>query len=105
VVLLAMTGFGILLIPLSLVAAVLLGLTGYVIGAYALGVWATGVAGRGEPASTGDRAVAAFAGAAIGALVALLPWIGWLAVMAIFLVGAGALVARTIRLDREDLAV
>ncbi len=104
VVLLAMTGFGILLIPLSLIAAVLLALTGYVIGTYALGVWATGVAGRGEPASTGDRAVAAFAGAAIGALVCMIPWIGWLAVMAIFLVGGGALVARTIRLEREDLA-
>ncbi|MCB1359086.1 MAG: hypothetical protein KDK53_22145 [Maritimibacter sp.] len=104
VVLLAMTGFGILLIPLSIVAAVLLGVTGYVIGTYALGVWATGIAGRGAPDSTGDRAVAAFAGAAIGALVGLIPWIGWLAVMAIFLVGAGALVARSIRLDREDLA-
>lgn len=103
VVLLAMTGFGILLIPLSLVAAVLLALTGYVIGAYALGVWATGVAGRGEPSSTGDRAVAAFTGAAIAALIGLIPWIGWLAVMAIFLIGGGALVARTIRLDREDL--
>ena len=104
VVLLAMTGFGILLIPLSILAAVLLGLTGYVIGTYALGVWATGIAGRGAPDSTGDRAIAAFAGAAIGALVGLIPWLGWLAVMAIFLVGAGALVARTIRLDREDLA-
>ncbi len=104
VVLLAMTGFGILLIPLSIVAAILLALTGYVIGTYALGVWATGVAGRGTPAGTGDRAIAAFSGAAIGALIGLIPWIGWLAVMAIFLVGAGALVARTIRLDREDLA-
>lgn len=104
VVLLAMTGFGILLIPLSIVAAVLLGLTGYVIGSYVLGVWATGIAGRGAPDSTGDRAVAAFAGAAIAALLGLIPWLGWLAVMAIFLVGAGALVARTIRLDREDLA-
>lgn len=105
VVLLAMTGFGILLIPLSILAAVLLAITGYVIGTYALGVWATGVAGRGVPASTGDRAIAAFSGAAIGALIGLIPWLGWLAVMAIFLIGAGALVARTIRLDREDLAV
>jgi len=104
VVLLAMTGFGILLIPLSIVAAVLLALTGYVIGTYALGVWATGVAGRGEPASTGDRAVAAFSGAAIGALIGLIPWLGWLAVMAIFLVGGGTLVARTIRLEYDDLA-
>jgi len=104
VVLLAMTGFGILLIPVSIVAAVLLAVTGYVIGTYALGVWATGIAGRGAPDSTGDRAVAAFTGAAIAALVGLIPWLGWLAVMAIFLVGGGALVSRTIRLEREDLA-
>ncbi len=104
VVLLAMTGFGLLLVPLSLVAAVLLALAGYVIGAYVLGVWATGLAGRGMPDSTGDRAIAAFVGAAIGALIGLVPWLGWLAVMAIFLVGGGALVARTIRLEREDLA-
>ncbi|MCB1338999.1 MAG: hypothetical protein KDK10_16615 [Maritimibacter sp.] len=100
VVLLAMTGFGILLVPLSIIGAVLLGLAGYVIGTYVLGVWATGLAGRGMPDSTGERAIAAFAGAAIGALVCLVPWIGWLAVMAIFLVGAGALVARLVRLDR-----
>ena len=104
VILLAMTGLGILLIPLSISAAVLLAITGYVIGAYALGVWATGVAGRAVPATTGDRAIAAFAGAVVAAVIGLIPWIGWLAVMAIFLVGAGALVARTIRLDREDLA-
>lgn len=100
VVLLAMTGFGILLIPLSIIAAVLLAIAGYVIGTYAIGVWATGVAGRGEPGSTGDRAIAAFSGAAIAALIGLIPWIGWLAVMAIFLIGGGALVARLVRLDR-----
>ncbi len=94
VVFLAMTGIGLLLVPVSLIAAVLLGIAGYVIGTYALGVWAVGVAGRGTPDGIGDRAIAAFAGAAIGALVCLLPWIGWLAVMAIFFVGAGALVLR-----------
>ncbi|RME17684.1 MAG: hypothetical protein D6801_02915 [Alphaproteobacteria bacterium] len=92
VVLLAMTGIGLLLVPVSLVAAVLLGLVGYVVGVYALGVWAIRMTGRGLPESTGGRAVAAFAGAALGALVALVPWLGWLAVMAIFLAGAGALV-------------
>lgn len=104
VVLLAMTGFGLLLVPLSLVAAVLLALAGYVIGAYVLGVWATGLAGRGMPDSTGDRAIAAFAGAVIGALIGLIPWLGWLACMAIFLVGAGALVARMARIDRGATA-
>lgn len=93
VVFLAMTGIGLVLVPVSLIAAVLLGIAGYVVGTYVLGVWAVGLAGRGAPQSTGDRAIAAFAGAAAGALIGFIPWIGWLAVMALFLVGAGALVA------------
>lgn len=97
VVLLAMTGIGIILIPISLIAAVLLGIVGYVVGTYAIGVWATGVAGRPDPKTTADRAIAAFAGAAIGALIGLIPWLGWLAMMAIFLVGAGAVVIRMMR--------
>ncbi|GKY87004.1 hypothetical protein [Sinisalibacter aestuarii] len=104
VVFLAMTGIGIVLVPVSIIAAVLLGILGYVIGAYAIGVWAFGMAGRGMPDSTGDRAIAAFAGAAIGALIGLIPWLGWLAVMAIFLVGAGALVARIMKLGVADMA-
>ena len=97
VVFLAMTGIGILLVPVSLIATVLLAIVGYVVGAYALGVWVTGVAGRTEPKTTSDRAVAAFSGAAIAALVGLVPWLGWLAVMAIFLVGAGAIVVQMMR--------
>lgn len=97
IVFLAMTGIGIVVIPVSLIAAVLLGIVGYVIGTYSLGVWATAVAGRPEPKSVGDRALAAFSGAAIGALIGLIPWLGWLAVMAIFLVGAGAVVVRITR--------
>jgi hypothetical protein len=97
VVFLAMTGIGIVVIPVSLIAAVLLGIGGYVIGTYSIGVWVTAVAGRPMPKSVGDRALAAFAGAAIGALIGLIPWLGWLAVMAIFLVGAGAVVVRITR--------
>jgi hypothetical protein len=104
VVFLAMTGIGIVLIPVSLIAAALLGVVGYVVGAYVLGVWAVGLSGRGMPDSTGERAVAAFAGAAIGALIGLIPWLGWPAVMAIFLVGAGALVARMLKWGDGDLA-
>lgn len=97
VVFLAMTGIGIILIPVSLIAAALLAIAGYVIGTYSIGVWATGVAGKPEPKTTGDRAIAAFAGAAIGAFIGLIPWLGWLAMMAIFLVGAGAVVIRMMR--------
>lgn len=97
VVFLAMTGIGIVLIPVSLIVAALLGVVGYVVGTYVLGVWAVLMSGRPAPASIGARAAAAFVGAAIGALIWLIPWIGWLAVMAIFFVGAGALVARMLK--------
>lgn len=103
VVLLAMTGIGLLLIPISIIGAILLGILGYVIGTYVLGVWAVMMSGRPAPDSTGTRAVAAFIGAAIGALIGLIPWLGWLAVMAIFLVGAGAFTARVVKLrDTAD---
>ncbi len=97
VVFLGMTGIGLILVPFSLIAAVLLGIAGYVVGTYVLGVWALNMTGRTLPRSLGERAVAAFGGAALAALIALIPWLGWLAVMAIFLTGAGALVARITR--------
>jgi hypothetical protein len=97
VVFLAMTGIGLFLVPVSLVVAALLGVAGYVVGTYVLGVWAMNMTGRALPRSLGERAVAAFGGAALAALIALIPWLGWLAVMAIFLTGAGALVARITR--------
>lgn len=102
VVLLAMTGIGALLIPVSIIGAILLGIVGYVIGAYVLGAWAVMMSGRPAPDSTGTRAVAAFVGAVIGALIGLVPWLGWLAMMAIFLVGAGALTARVLKLGDAD---
>ena len=105
VIFLAMTGIGAILVPVSIIGAVLLGVVGYILGTYALGVWATGMAGRGAPDTTGERAIAAFSGAAIVAAVALVPWLGWLAVMAVFLIGAGALLVRLFapgfHIDRE----
>lgn len=94
VVFLALTGFGIILAPLSIIATVLLAVAGYVLGTYIVGVWATGLAGRATPETTTDRAIAAFAGAAVGAVLGLVPFLGWLGVMVIFLVGAGAFVVK-----------
>ncbi|MAM62581.1 hypothetical protein [Maritimibacter sp. UBA3975] len=93
-VVLAMTGIGIFLAPLSIAFAVALGFAGYVTGAYLLGVWAVNLAGQGLPDSTLDRAIAAFVGAALLALVMLIPFIGWLAVFAVLLIGIGGLVIR-----------
>ncbi|MEC7762501.1 MAG: polymer-forming cytoskeletal protein [Pseudomonadota bacterium] len=93
-VVLAMTGIGIFVAPLAIAAAVALGFAGYVTGAYLLGVWAVDAVGQGLPDSTLDRAIAAFVGAALMALVVLIPFIGWLAVFAVLLIGVGGLVIR-----------
>lgn len=96
-VVLAMTGIGIFIAPLAIALAVGLGFAGYVIGAYLLGVWAVDAVGQGLPDSTLDRAIAAFVGAALMALVVLIPFVGWLAVFAVLLIGVGGLVIRLFR--------
>lgn len=93
-VVLAMTGIGIFIAPLAIALAVALGFIGYVIGAYLFGVWAVDAVGQGLPDSTLDRAIAVFVGAAILALVVLIPFIGWLAVFAVLLIGVGGLMIR-----------
>lgn len=93
-VVLAMTGIGIFVAPLAIFAAIALGLAGYVIGAYLLGVWAVKVTGQGLPARAADRAIAAFVGAGLLTFLALVPFIGWFAVVMVLLAGVGALVIR-----------
>ena len=93
-ILLAMTLIGLLLTPAALFFAILAGLAGYIVGAYALGVAALKLAGQGFPQEAKHRAFAALAGAVIAALVALIPLIGWIAIMALSLAGLGA-VTRT----------
>lgn len=92
----AATGIGLLLVPVSLIAAVVLLLAGYIIGVYVLGVGVMGAGGRDLPSSLGDKALAALVGAVVAAIIALVPIIGWLAVMALTLAGGGALVIRVL---------
>ena len=90
----AMTGFGILLIPASIILAVLLGITGYVIGTYILGVGILGATNRPLPETLGERAIAALVGAVAITILAMIPYIGWIATLAVAVVGAGALIIR-----------
>ncbi|MBV7410423.1 hypothetical protein [Maritimibacter sp. DP1N21-5] len=93
-VVVAMTGIGLLLTPFTMALAVLTGIAGYVIGAFLLGVWAVQAAGQGLPDSTADRIIAAFVGATLLTIVGLVPFVGWIAVVAVLLIGVGALVIR-----------
>ncbi|MCI2395254.1 hypothetical protein [Aliiroseovarius sediminis] len=90
----AMTGVGILLIPASIVLALLLGLAGYVIGTYILGVGVMGLLNSPLPETLVERALAALVGAAAITLLALIPYIGWIAMLAVAITGAGALIIR-----------
>ncbi|MBV2359980.1 hypothetical protein KUH32_09350 [Thalassococcus sp. CAU 1522] len=96
-IVLGLTLIGLLLLPAAIFLALAAGFAGYVIGAYALGVGILSASGRHDPASTGDRALAAGVGALAAGLVGLVPFVGWLAMVALVLAGAGALCIQILR--------
>lgn len=61
----AATLTGLLLIPMSLVIAIVVALLGYIVAAYALGVGHLTLFGRSEPGGLGSRVLAAATGALI----------------------------------------
>jgi hypothetical protein len=90
-VVLAMSLIGLLATPLSVFLAILIGLAGYIVGAYALGVGLLGLIGRADPGAWIERALAAAVGAVVIAAIGLVPFVGWLVVLAVTLTGLGAL--------------
>lgn len=97
VVLFALTGIGLIVAPLSILIAVVLGFVGYVAGAYVLGVALSGAFARPLPETLGEKALAALIGAVAAGLIALVPFLGWLFVLGLSLMGVGALVSRWFR--------
>ncbi len=96
-VVVALTLIGIFVAPAFLLLAALGAFLGYVIGAYSFGAGLLIAVGRGEPASLGQRALAALLGALLAGLLALIPILGWLFVLALLLAGVGALTLRVLR--------
>ena len=94
---LALTLIGILISPAMVALTVLIGFAGYVVGAYSFGAGVLIAVGRGEPTSLRLRIVAAFIGAAGAGLLALIPVLGWLFVLALMLAGTGAMTLRLLR--------
>ncbi|SMR81666.1 hypothetical protein SAMN04488030_2127 [Aliiroseovarius halocynthiae] len=90
----ALTGYGILLVPASIVLALLLGVAGYVIGTYILGVAVLSAMNRPLPETLTERAIAAAVGAVSVTVLAMIPVIGWIGVLAVAIAGAGALIIR-----------
>jgi hypothetical protein len=95
-IVIGLTLIGLLVTPALLVLAAVAGFAGYVVGAYSFGAGILGLF-RAGPGTPGWRAVAAFAGVVAAALVALIPFLGWLFVLALTLAGLGALILNLFR--------
>jgi len=94
----ALTVIGLFITPAAILLAFLTGFAGYVVGSYAFGVAILARTGKtAEPVSFNDRALAAGVGALAVALIGLIPFLGWLFVLAVVLVGVGALTALLFR--------
>jgi len=96
-ILFAMTIVGLLLSPAAVLLALIGGFAGYVVAVYAFGVGLMLAFGRPEPDSIGERALAAGIGALIAGIIALIPLLGWLFVLALVLSGIGAITLRLFR--------
>jgi len=90
-IILMITGYGMQLIPINLAIWFIAVLTGYVVGAYAVGVGVLLWFNRPEPNSFKTRAIAAATGAITAVLLFMLPYIGWLLFLSILFVGLGAI--------------
>ncbi|SIO25538.1 hypothetical protein SAMN05444722_1044 [Rhodovulum sp. ES.010] len=103
-VLFALTIIGIFLSPAAVLVALLAGFAGYVVGVYAFGVGLLLAFGRPEPGSIGQRAVAGGIGALVAGLIALIPLLGWLFVLALVLAGIGAIMTRLLHRENAPAA-
>lgn len=95
--LLVATLVGVVVAPFALLAALALGLLGYVVGVYLLGAWAVIRFGGLEPDTFPEYALAGVIGAVAATLLALLPFVGWLVILALTFTGAGAVAISTLR--------
>lgn len=93
----ATTIIGLILLPAFALVAVLTAFAGYVVGAYSLGVGLMLAVGMDEPETLLHRAGAALLGALSAAIVALAPFLGWIFVMALVMIGTGALLQSIFR--------
>ncbi|MGP1357401.1 hypothetical protein [Roseicyclus sp.] len=98
---LALTIIGIPLFFAALFLAGLVGYAGYVMGSYILGVAIWLRLGNAMPEEVLPKAGLALLGAFVAGIVALIPFLGWLAVLALALTGAGA-VATVVREGRGE---
>ena len=96
-VLLAVTIIGLPLVVVLVLLAVVGTIAGYAVAAYVLGARLLLAAGRPDPDSFRNRAVAAGTGALATAVIGLIPFLGWLFAVVLALAGIGAITVLLIR--------
>jgi hypothetical protein len=92
----AMTLIGVPFIPVILLAAVVLWIAGYLLGAYAVAVRAAG-AFRDKPSTPVAKVFVLILGLAVFAALNFVPVIGWLINLVIVFLGLGAIMAHIVR--------
>jgi cytoskeletal protein CcmA (bactofilin family) len=91
-IVLMITGYGIFLVPVTLLITFLSVFSGYVVGAYAIGVGLLLLAKQSEPKGFKVRALAAGIGSFVAVIVVMIPMLGWLLFLAITFVGVGSII-------------
>lgn len=96
-IVLVLTIIGIVASPAAVLAALVAGFAGYVVGVYAFGVGLLILVGQPLPTEFWTRALAAGVGAVAAGLIALIPYLGWLFIMLLMLAGVGAITLKIFR--------
>ena len=102
IIVLALTIIGVVLIPVVVLITLVALLLAYIIGIYILGSLALALAKKPKPETFLQHIIAAGIGALLATAIAFIPWLGWLLLLALVLIGIGAMTAKI--MQRATLA-
>ena len=94
IIMLALTIIGAVLIPVVILVTLVALLLAYVIGVYILGTLTLALVKKPKPESFLQHIVAAGVGAVLATALALIPLLGWLLILALVLIGIGAITVK-----------
>ena len=94
IIVLALTIIGAVLIPVVVLITLVALLLAYIIGIYILGSLALALIKKPKPETFLQHIIAAGIGALLATAIAFIPWLGWLLLLALVLIGIGAMTAK-----------
>ena len=97
IIVLALTIIGVVLIPVVVLITLVALLLAYIIGIYILGSLALALAKKPKPETFLQHIIAAGIGALLATAIAFIPWLGWLLLLALVLIGIGAMSAKILQ--------